>query len=42
MKTLLVNGSPRQNGNTSVALAEVATTLEAEGIETETPTHFIR
>ena len=36
MKTLLVNGSPRQNGNTSVALAEVAKTLEAEGIETET------
>ncbi len=34
MKTLLVNGSPRQNGNTSVALAEVAKTLEAEGIET--------
>ena len=36
MKTLLVNGSPRQNGNTSVALAEIAKTLEAEGIETET------
>ena len=36
MKTLLVNGSPRQNGNTSVALAEVAKTLEAEGIETDT------
>ena len=36
MKALLVNGSPRQNGNTSVALAEVAKTLEAEGIETET------
>ncbi len=35
MKTLLVNGSPRQNGNTKVALAEVAKTLEAEGIETE-------
>ena len=33
MKTLLVNGSPRQNGNTSVALVEVAKTLEAEGIE---------
>ncbi|MBQ6473371.1 MAG: flavodoxin family protein [Victivallales bacterium] len=35
MKTLLVNGSPRKNGNTSLALAEVAKTLEAEGIETE-------
>ena len=36
MKTLLVNGSPRQNGNNSVALAEIAKTLEAEGVETET------
>lgn len=36
MKTLLVNGSPRQQGNTSIALAEVAKTLEAEGVETET------
>ena len=36
MKVLLINGSPRKNGNTSVALAEVAKTLEGEGIETET------
>ena len=35
MKVLLVNGSPRKNGNTHLALAEVAKTLEAEGIETE-------
>ncbi len=35
MKVLLVNGSPRKNGNTFVALTEVAHTLEAEGIETE-------
>ena len=35
MKTLLVNGSPRQQGNTARALAEVAKTLEAEGIATE-------
>ena len=35
MKTLLVNGSPRQQGNTSIALAEIAKVLEAEGIETE-------
>ena len=34
MKVLLINGSPRTNGNTSIALAEVAKTLEAEGIET--------
>ena len=36
MKVLLINGSPRANGNTSIALAEVASTLEAEGIETIT------
>ena len=36
MKVLLINGSPRPNGNTTVALAEVAKTLEAEGIATET------
>ena len=36
MKVLLVNGSPRENGNTARALKEVADTLVAEGIETET------
>ena len=36
MKVLLVNGSPRANGNTARALKEVADTLAAEGIETET------
>ncbi len=35
MKVLLINGSPRKNGNTSLALSEVAKALEAEGIETE-------
>ena len=35
MKVLLVNGSPRKNGNTSLALAEIARTLEAEGVQTE-------
>ena len=35
MKVLLINGSPRKNGNTHLALSEVAKTLEAEGIETE-------
>ena len=35
MKVLLINGSPRKNGNTHLALAEVARTLETEGIETE-------
>ena len=35
MKVLLINGSPRGNGNTYLALSEVATTLNAEGVETE-------
>ena len=36
MKVLLINGSPRANGNTARALKEVADTLAAEGIETDT------
>ena len=36
MRVLLINGSPRVNGNTSIALAEVAKVLEAEGVETVT------
>jgi len=35
MKVLLINGSPHSDGNTSIALGEVARTLNAEGIETE-------
>ncbi|MBR4518177.1 MAG: flavodoxin family protein [Victivallales bacterium] len=35
MKVLLINGSPHKDGNTSLALAEVAKSLEAEDIETE-------
>ena len=34
MRVELVNGSPNKNGSTSLALAEVAKTLEEEGIET--------
>lgn len=34
MRVLLINGSPRVKGNTSIALAEVAKVLEGEGIET--------
>ena len=34
-KVLLINGSPRDNGNTFTALSEVAKTLNNEGIETE-------
>ena len=35
MKVLLINGSPREQGNTFIALSEVAKTLNAEGIDTE-------
>lgn len=35
MKVLLINGSPRVNGNTARALGEVATALEKNGIEAE-------
>ncbi|MCC8174275.1 MAG: flavodoxin family protein [Odoribacter sp.] len=34
MKVVLINGSPRKNGNTFTALAEVAKTLEEEGVST--------
>ncbi len=36
MKVLLVNGSPRQKGNTAVALEEVAAQLKKNGIDSET------
>ncbi len=36
MKVLLINGSPHREGNTAIALSEVAKTLEGEGVETET------
>ena len=35
MKVLLINGSPRKQGNTFLALSEAAKTLEANGINTE-------
>ena len=35
MKVLLINGSPHANGNTYLALTEVANTLNECGIETE-------
>lgn len=35
MKVLLINGSPRKEGNTYLALQEVANQLHANGIETE-------
>ena len=36
MNVLLINGSPRDNGNTATALAEVAKVLNEEGISTKT------
>ncbi|MCC8155227.1 MAG: flavodoxin family protein [Tannerellaceae bacterium] len=35
MKVLLINGSPKKQGNTFLALSEVASALEANGVETE-------
>ena len=36
MKVLLINGSPRANGNTSIALREMEQIFAQNGIETET------
>lgn len=35
MKVLMINGSPRVNGNTAAALAEMEKVFASEGIETE-------
>ncbi len=35
MKVLMLNGSPRAGGNTSVALGEMEKIFQAEGVETE-------
>ena len=35
MKVLLINGSPHKKGNTYIALLEVVTALEKEGVATE-------
>ena len=36
MKVLMINGSPRKGGNTSIALQEMEKTFREEGIEVET------
>lgn len=36
MKVLLINGSPKTNGNTAFALSQMAEVFSAEGVETET------
>lgn len=35
MKVLMINGSPRLNGNTAIALDEMKKVFEAEGVDTE-------
>lgn len=35
MKVLILNGSPKSNGNTAIALNEMVSVFEHEGIETE-------
>ena len=35
MKVLMINGSPRAKGNTSIALHEMEQFFASEGIETE-------
>ena len=35
MKVLIINGSPRMNGNTSIAVNEMVKVFEKEGVETE-------
>ena len=35
MKVLMINGSPHANGNTALALKEMQTVFEAEGVEVE-------
>lgn len=36
MKVLIINGSPRRNGNTAVAIREMEKVFAEEGVETET------
>lgn len=35
MKVLIINGSPRKDGNTAIAVNELANTFNSEGVETE-------
>jgi multimeric flavodoxin WrbA len=35
MKVLIINGSPRANGNTSIAIREIVSVFEKENVETE-------
>ena len=42
MKALLINGSPHPKGCTYTALEELARTLEAEGIETDSQIELLK
>ena len=35
MKVLILNGSPKENGNTAIAIKEMVKIFDAEGVETE-------
>lgn len=35
MKVLILNGSPKNNGNTMIAINEIVWVFDAEGIDTE-------
>ena len=35
MKVLMINGSPRANGNTAIALDEMKKVFESEGVDVE-------
>ena len=35
MKVLMINGSPRVNGNTSIAVNEMVKIIDSEGVESE-------
>lgn len=35
MNVLMLNGSPRKNGNTAIALEEMKKVFEAEGVHAE-------
>ena len=38
MKVLIINGSPRQGGNTTAALREMENVFKASGVDVETTT----
>ena len=35
MKVLMINGSPKKDGNTALSLAEMAKVFDAEGVDYE-------